>query len=202
MSKIPNFVVIALKTNFVLVVPWIVLTAPAVAIYQQQLLVTLVLVALGLSGTLTSNRSASSLASMVLLGLIIWSKVAGDLFHLATVDSALLLFEFMIVIFLMEATNTAISVDQRLKQLRERNDDFSVETSRRILEWAREHILGLAKITSLSFALSLGLLVVGDLLSISFSQIAVSGALVLVTVAALVVLLTYGREPERVRKRP
>ena len=201
MNYISSLVIILLKINFVIVVPWIALTVPAAAIYQQQLLIILVLVPLGLSGTLTGSRSASSLTSVVLIGLIIWSKVGSDLFHLGTLDSALLLLEFMTVIFLMEATNTAISVDQRLKQLRGRNDDFSLETRRHLLGWAREHILGLAKITSLSFALSLGLLVVGDLLSVSFSQIAISGVLVLVAVAALVVLLIYGREPEQSRRR-
>jgi len=48
--------------------------------------------------------------------------------------------------------------------------------------------------------LSLGLLILGSLVSISFNQIAFSGVLVLAAVVAIFILLTYRREPELRRR--
>ena len=56
--------------------------------------------------------------------------------------------------------------------------------------------MSLGRLTLAAFGLSLGLLVIGGIVSVSVNQLAFSGILVIVAVIALVVLLTYRREPE------
>jgi hypothetical protein len=182
-------------------VPWIVFSIPSAAFFQQQLLAVAVIAVLGVVGMLTRNKTAASLASTILLGLIVWGKVASDLYHLSGMDSALLLLEFMVVILLMEASNAVISFDWAYGSIREKPDELSVEARQRLISWVQEQFLGLGRLIGAAFGLSLGLLVVGDLLSVSFKEIAISGALVVVAVVVLVILLIYGREPEDREKK-
>src|SRR5207247_5016068 len=70
----------------------------------------------------------------------------------------------------------------------------------RAMRWERVQLFNLGKLTAASFVLSLGLLILGSLVSISFNQIAFSGVLVLAAVVAIFVLLTYRREPELRRR--
>lgn len=127
--------------------------------------------------------------------MIVWGKVASDLYGYAGPDSAVLLLQFMLVIFLMEASNTELIVDAEYKRLQNRNDEFSDEARRHLLGWAKTQLLSLGKLTAVAFLLSLGLLVLGGFVSVSINQLAFSGALVLVAVVALLILLTYRREP-------
>jgi hypothetical protein len=155
-----------------------------------------ILALVGLAGMLTRTPAAATIVSASLLALIIWGKVASDLYGLASPDSALLLLQFMLVILLMEASNTELKLDAANKRLQGRNDEISEEARTRMVEWARVQLSSLGKLTTAAFLLSLGLLVLGSLISVSINQIAFSGALVLVAVVALLILLTYRREPE------
>jgi hypothetical protein len=186
-----------LRINHVFLVPWIVLSLPRAALFQQQLVITPILLAIGLVGMVTRNRLASSSASVILLGLIVWGKVAVDLFSLPETDSALLLLQFMIVILLMEASNATISFDRAYRQVREKRDDISEQYRTELIVWARGNLKNIGALITVATGLSLILLVLGDLVSISTDQIALSGILVLVAVVALLVLLVYGREPEQ-----
>ncbi len=150
---------------------------------------------------LTGNSTAASLTSSILLALIIWGKIASDLYGLAGPDSALLLLQFMLVIGLMEASGAALTLDAVYRRLEGRDDAESVEARVRVAEWARAQLLGLAKLAMAGFGLSLGLLVIGDIVSVSVNQLAFSAALVLAAVIALLVLLTYRREPEEPKKK-
>jgi hypothetical protein len=132
--------------------------------------------------------------------LIVWGKVAIDLFSLPETDSALLLLQFMIVILLMEASNATISFDEAYRQVRGKRDDISERYKSELMVWVREHLKNIGTLIMLATGLSLILLVVGDQVSISTDQIALSGILVLVAVAALLILLVYGREPEQVER--
>ncbi len=196
MSVIPSIVIPLVKVNHLFLVPWIILGLPSAVFFQQQILIGAILVALGFGGMLTRNRTAVSFTSACLLGLIVWGKIAGDLYRLPSLDSGLLLLEFMVVMLLMEASNTAILFDQTYRVLRAKSDDISAEHRRGLTIWARGQFLNLGKLIAAASGLSVGLLVVGDLASISVNQIAFSGILVLAAVVALLVLLTYGREPE------
>ena len=182
--------------------PLIVISLPTVALLGQGILITLVLVAVGSAGMLTGNSGLSSFTSVALLGLIVWGRVASDIWGLGGFDTALLLLEFFLVIFLMEASSAAIVFDLINRKLRYKTDDLTVEARIRLIEWARSQFLGLGKLIAAAFVLSLSLLVVGDLVSVSVNQIIFSAILVVVAVAALLVLVTFGREPEdRVRQR-
>jgi hypothetical protein len=150
---------------------------------------------------LLGNRTAVFAASGSLLLLIVWGKVAGDIYSLPGPDSALLLLQFMLVIFLMEASTTVVTSDSAIRQLERRNDDLSSLARMRVRSWERVQLFSLGKLMLASFGLSLGLLILGSAVSVSINQIAFSGILVLAAVAAIVVLLTYRREPEK-PKRP
>jgi len=149
---------------------------------------------------LLRNKTAVLAASGSLLVLIVWGKVTADLYGLPGPDSAVLLLQFMLVIFLMEASTTALTVDSAIKPLEGKNDALSESARMRAMRWERVQLFNLGKLTAASFVLSLGLLILGSLVSISFNQIAFSGVLVLAAVVAIFVLLTYRREPEERRR--
>jgi hypothetical protein len=131
---------------------------------------------------------------------MVWGKIAGDIYGLPGPDSAILLLQFMLVIFLMEASTTALTLDSAIKRLEGKYDDLSESARMRAMNWERVQLLNLGKLTVASFGLSLGLLILGSLVSVSFNQIAFSGVLVLAAVVAIFVLLTYRREPEEPRR--
>ena len=155
---------------------------------------------MGLVGMLLGNRTAIFVASGSLLLLIVWGKVAGDIYGLPGPDSALLLFQFMLVIFLMEASTTVLTYDSTIKQLDGKDDDLSSLARLQVMQWERVQLLNLGRLTLASFGLSLGLLILGSLVSVSVNQIAFSGILVLAAVVAIFMLLTYRREPEERRR--
>ncbi len=146
------------------------------------------------------NRTAIFAASGSLLLLIVWGKVAGDIYGVRGPDSALLLFQFMLVIFLMEASATVLTFDSTIKRLEGKNDDISSLARTHVMKWERVQLFSLGRLTLASFGLSLGLLILGSLVSVSANQIAFSGILVVASVVAIFVLLTYRREPEQSRR--
>jgi len=149
---------------------------------------------------LLTNRTAILAASGSLLLLIVWGKIAGDIYGLPGPDSALLLLQFMLVIFFMEASATALIFNSTIKQLEGKNDDLSALARMRVMKWERVQLLSLGKLTLGAFGLSLGLLILGSLVSVSVNQIAFSGVLVLAAVIAIFILLTYRREPQERRR--
>lgn len=132
--------------------------------------------------------------------LIIWGKIADDIYGLPGPDSALLLFQFMLVIFLMEASTTALIFQSSINQLDGKNDDLSTLARTRVIKWERVQLLNLGKLALGAFGLSLGLLILGSLVSVSVNQIAFSGVLVLAAVIAIFILLIYQREPDERRR--
>ena len=93
-----------------------------------------------------------------------------------------------------------ITFDLTYEKLLNKSDEISLEARSHLVVWARNQLVSLARTIAGAFVLSLSLVVVGDLFGVSINQIAVSGVLVLVAVVALLVLLTYGREPEERRR--
>ncbi len=149
---------------------------------------------------MSRNRTAVWLASVALLLLIVWGKVAGDIYGLPGPDSALLLFQFLLVIFLMEASTVTLTFDSTIKHLKGKSDDLSAEARMRVMNWERVQLFNLGKLTIASFGVSLGLLILGSFVSVSANQIAFSGILVLAIVIAIFILLIYRREPEQSRR--
>jgi hypothetical protein len=189
-----------LRINYLLLAPWIILGLPPLVLGQQSILIMAGVISVGMAGTLVGNRTAIFAASGALLLVIIWSKIAGDIYRLPGPDSAILLLQFMLVIFLMEASTTVLTFDSTIKQLEGKRDDLSSLARTRVMKWERVQLLSLGKLTLASFGLSLGLLVLGSLVSVSVNQIALSGILVLAAVVAIFILLTFHREPEERRR--
>ena len=196
---VPRIITLLLKINYVLLAPWIILSLPSPALAQQAILAAAAIAIAGFVGMLLGNRTAVLAASSALLLLIVWGKVVGDIHGLPGPDSALLLFQFLLVIFLMEASSVVLSFDSTIKHLEGKNDDLSSLARIQVLKWERVQLFNLGKLTLASFGLSLGLLILGGLASVSFNQIAFSGVLVLAAVVAIFVLLTYRRDPEERR---
>ena len=132
--------------------------------------------------------------------LIVWGKVADDIYALPGPDTALLLLQFMLVIFLMETSITVLTVDSVLSELKGKNDDLSSLARTQVMKWERVQLFSLGRLTLASFGLSLGLLVLGSIVGLSANQIAFSGILVIASIVAIFVLLTYRREPEQQRR--
>src|SRR5207244_11512873 len=160
----------------------ITLNLPPSALGQQSILVMAVIAIAGSVGMLVGNRTAVLAASGGLLLLNVWGKIAADIYGLPEPDSALLLFQFMLVIFLMEASTTALILDSSLKQLDGKNDDLSSLARVRLMEWARVQLFSLAKLTIAAFGLSLGLLILGSTVTRSFTELGFRGDLALAAV--------------------
>jgi hypothetical protein len=188
------------RINYVLLAPWIILSLPPLVIGQQSILVTVLVVIVGLAGMILPSRAAVLVASASLCLLIVWGKVASDLYRLPGPDSALLLFQFMLVISLMEASITVLAFDYSMKQLEDNDDDFSAIERERITEWVRVQLLNLGKLTIAASGLSLGLILLGSLVSVSVNLLAFSGSLALASVVSIFILLTYRREPEEAKR--
>jgi hypothetical protein len=189
-----------LRLNYLFLAPWIILSLPSPALGQQSILVAAIVALVGFAGMLLGNRTAIFSASGSLMLLIVWGKVAGDIYGLPGPDSALLLLQFLLVIFLMEASTAVLTSDSAIKQLEGRKDDLSSLARMQVMSWERVQLLSLGKLVLASFGLSLGLLILGGFVSVSINQIAFSGVLVLAAVVAIFILLTYRREPEKPRR--
>ena len=187
--------------NHPFITAWIVFSVPPTAIFHQSIPAAIAIAVVGFVGMATGNRLATTFASASLLSLLIWSKVASDLYGLPSPDTALLLSQFMLVLFLMEASNATLALRKTISRLAEKNDGTSNAARMRIREWFRVQLVGLGKMTLGGFALSLGLLVLGSTISVSVNQLAFTGALVLVVVVSLLFLLTHHREPETARRK-
>ncbi len=155
----------------------------------------------GLVGMLLRKRRIVSLASMGLLLLLIWGKVAGDLFGIGAPDTAVFLVQFMAILFFWEASSIALIFDSAFKELGPKLDDISVAIRIRVSDWARLQLVALAQLSLAAIGLSLGLLVLGSTVSVSINQLGFTAILVLAYVVAILFLLTNRREPGSPLKR-
>ena len=190
-----------LKVNHVFLVSWIVLSIPPAALFQEQLLLLSALIIVGLAGMLLRIPTAASAVSAGLIVLIVWGKVASDLYGFPPQDSAVLLLQFIMVIFLMEASSTALRFDLTWSRLEGKADDLSAAARTQLVRWVSAQLMSLGRLTAATFVLSIGLLLVGGIVNVSFNQLAFSGVFVLAAVIAILVLLTYKREPEEKRSK-
>lgn len=189
------------RIHHIVLVPLIVLSLPEEALFGFQILLLVILIMLGVSAMVFRYATGSVATSAGLLALIVWGKISGDLYKFPREDSAFLLLQFMTVIFFMEASSTVLSFDSAWLVLRGKKDDISAEARTRLVRWLSSQLVSVGKLIAGSFALSIGLLLVGGLVNISISQLAVNGVLVLAAVVAILILLTYKREPEDGRTR-
>jgi hypothetical protein len=142
------------------------------------------------------KRKIAVAASLSLLVLLVFGKVAVDILRLSQPDTAVLLLQFSGIIFLLEAGGTVLSFDEGKRDLRGRMDEVSTSICRRLVDWTQGQLWEQGKIAILSIVLSLGLLVIGSVASVAFDQLAFSAALVILAIGVLLFVLTHQREPE------
>jgi len=176
--------------------PWIVLGVPSQVFLGLGLPIILVVVAVGLSGTLGRKQVLGILASVALLVLLVVGKVGTDLTRAPAPDTAVLLLEFVAIIFFMEVSRVVLSYDKEAGELAGKTDDMSQAARERLRIWVTGQLIRQARLIAGALGLSLILLVLGGFTSVSINQLSFSAVLVLLVVGALLFLITQRREPE------
>jgi len=184
------------RFHYMILAPWIVLGVPSQVFLELGTLFILFIIALGLSGMLAKQQVPTTLASVGLLVLLVTGKVGTDLARAQSPDTAVLLLEFVTVIFFMEASRVVISYDKEAGELAGRTDELSQAAKGRLVIWVRGQLSRQARLIAGALGLSLVLLVLGGLTSVSINQLSFSAVLVLLVVGALLFLITQRREPE------
>ncbi len=156
----------------------------------------LAIMAVGLSGALANRQVFATLASVSLLVSLIAGKVGLDLAKASPPDTAVLLLQFLAVIFFMEATRVVLSFDSETRELAGKTDEASQAVKNRLGIWITGQLTTQARLVIGALGLSLVLLVFGGFTNVSINQLAFSAVLVLLVVGALLFLITQEREPE------
>lgn len=187
------------RLHYLVLVPWVIFAIPSLVLLGLHVPVALAVSGLGLLGMLGRKAILVRAASLSLVGLIIGGKVVGDVLGSAAPDTAVLLVQFVTVIFFMEGSRVVLSFDAENGELAGKHDEISTGLMRKLVEWAQGQLVGQARIMLVALGLSLVLLVVGGFSSVSINQLGFSAGLVLVVVGVLLFLVTNRREPERRR---
>lgn len=186
-----------MRLHYLALAPWIIFTLPALELLGLEAPIVLVIAGIGLLGMLGKNKILASGASLSLFGLIIGGKIGGDLIGFAAPDTAIVLVQFVAVIFFMEASRVVLSFDAESRELEGKHDPLSLALKTRLVNWAQGQLASQARIMAVALGLSLLLLVLGGFASVSINQLGFSAGLVLVVVGVLLFLVTNRREPKR-----
>ncbi len=184
-----------LRLNYLFTAPWITFSNPLEILPGQNLALTITVALIGTLGVTLGRKSLVTLASSILLTLLILGKIASDILKTPAPDTAVLLVQFIAIIFLMEASKVIITFDRTYRGLSARQDEVSRLIRERIISWTRGQLLRQTRLALATLGLSLGLIVVGGFTSISVNQLYFSATLIIVSVAVLLFLLTHRREP-------
>ena len=185
-----------MRFHYLVLGPWIVLAIPSQVLLGLGILLVLVIMSVGLYGMLTKKQMSVTLASVALLLVLLAGKVGSDLARAPAPDTAVLLVQFVSVIFFMEASRVVLSFDRESSELDGRTDEGARAVIERSEKWVRGQLVGQARLSIGALGLSLVLLVLGGFTSVSINHLAFSAILVLVVVGALLFLITQRREPE------
>ena len=187
---------LVVRLHYLVLVPWIVLAIPSQVLLGLGILLVLAIMSVGLYGMLTKKQMSVTLASVALLLVLLAGKVGSDLARAPAPDTAVLLVQFVSVIFFMEASRVVLSFDRESSELDGRTDEGARAVIERSEKWVRGQLVGQARLSIGALGLSLVLLVLGGFTSVSINHLAFSAILVLVVVGALLFLITQRREPE------
>lgn len=185
-----------MKLHYLILAPWIVLAVPSQVFLGLGILIVLVVGFLGPSGMFAKKQTLAILASVMLLVSLVAGKVGTDLTRASSPDTAVLLLQFVAVIFFMEASRVVMSFDREMGELAEKTDETSQGVRDRLGIWITGQLSRQGRLMIGALGLSLVLLVFGGLTSVSVNQPALSAFLVLLVVGALLFLITQRREPE------
>jgi len=183
------------RIHYVFLSPWIVFGIPSHVLFGLQLPVALIVSGIGLLGMLGKRALVAGDASLSLLVLVIGGRVGTDIVGGPASDTAVLLVQFVAVVFFIEASKVVLVFDRENAELVDKPDELSQGLRRKLAKWAQGQLVSQARITIAALGLSLALLVVGGFSSVSVNQLVFSGGLALVAVGVLLFLLTNRREP-------
>jgi len=187
----------AVKFHFLFLAPLVLFSIPPQGLLALNIPVLILITVSGMAGNLLARKRLSTLASIALVCLLLWGRVAGDLFNVKPPDTAIFLVEFGMVLFLMEANLVLLTFETAHRAHREKNDELSNALEARLWIWLRNQFSRQGRIAVGSLGISLALLPLAGFTSISTEQLPLTGALLLIAVIALLFLVTYRREPER-----
>ena len=188
--------VLLIKFHHLGLAPWILFSVPSAAVVGLQVPFAGIIAVLGVVGMILRRRWLVLGSSLSLLGFLILGKVTSDLVALEPIDTAVLLLQFVAILFLMEASMPVVQYEDDFALLGERNDELSRRVATRLAQWLRSQLYADARLGIGSFLTSLGLLIVGSFAGVGIGHLAVLAVFVLAAVVALLFLLTYRREPE------
>jgi len=188
--------ILVVRLHYFLLAPWIVLAVPSQVFLGVGILLVLVIIVAGSSGMFAGKQVLATLASVILLVLLVAGKVGTDLAKAPSPDTAVLLLQFVAIIFFMEASRVVLSFNQETRELAGKTDEMSQAIKGRLELWVKGQLGKQASLMIGALGLSLVLLVLGGFTSISINQLAFSAILVLFVIAALIFLITQKREPE------
>jgi hypothetical protein len=186
---------VIVRLHVLLLAPWIVLAVPSQAFRGLGFLLILVIAGIGLTGMLARMTTLTTLASVALIGALVAGKVGMDLDGLPSQDTAILMVQFVSIIFFMEAMRALLSYDNETRELGARTDESTQLIISKLEAWVKGQLGRQARLTVGALGLSLLLLVLGGLTSISITQATFSASLVLVVVGVLLFIITQRREP-------
>ncbi len=189
------------KVHYLFLAPLIVLGLVSLPVLGETVLGAAVVVAAGLSGTILGRKGLVLIASAGLLLLLVSGKVALDLFRVGSQDTAVLLVEFGMVLFFMEAALVVADYDKTKRDFEGKGDEMSQVLVVHLGDWLRNLLSRQGKIALGSIGLSILLVPLAGFTSISSGQLPLTGALVLIAIVALLFLVTHRREPERKNDR-
>lgn len=178
-----------------LLAPWIILQVPSQVFFGFGILLLLVIVGTGLTGMVARLVPLATVASVGLLGAFMAGMLGTDLFGLPSQDTAILMLQFVGIIFFMEAMRVVLSFDSEMRSLSGRTDESTQLIKWNLNVWVKGQLGRQARIAVGALGLSLLLLVLGGLTSVSVSQVTFSAILVLIVVGLLFFIMTQRREP-------
>lgn len=184
-----------MTVNYLFTAPWITFSNPLQILPGQSLALTATVALIGTGGLALRKKSLVTLASGILLTLLVLARIGSDILKSPPPDTAVLLMQFIAIIFLMEASKVIIAFNRTYRELAPRRDEISRLIGERITSWTSGQLLRQTRLAVATLGLSLGLIVVGGLTSISVNQLYFSATLIIVSVAVLLFLLTHRREP-------
>jgi len=187
--------VLLVRLQHMFLSPIVALAVPGPLLLNQNLLIMMALASLGLVGMMVDRQALATAASLFLLGLLILGKAAGTVLKTSPPDTAVLVVEFTLVVFFLEASFVVSTFNREYSRLRGRGDELSSTLRTGLHRWLRGQLAGQAKLGLVTLGLSIGLLPLAGFTSIPSNQIIISSTLALLAIVVLMFLVTHRREP-------
>ena len=126
-----------MRLQHVFLAPLVLLVIPPAALFQQPLFFVLAVALVGLAGNVSGRSYLATTSSLSLLMLLIWGKASESILKTGALDTAVLLIEFSMVLFFMEASSTVLTFNRAFESLRKKDDEISQKQKGWLVNWLR-----------------------------------------------------------------